>query len=682
MNFFERNNLKRPKGFSDEEIDRFVQHLRDNNRTIDSEEEARQFLKFQSNLDPSEVKKEIKLDERLVFSRGTPLYNLWAEFPQYHKGKEFNPLENMLENIIIAHDILKKNFYKINENEKFDEFDENQQDICDFLNELNERCAVILKSLDSAYTIESSDVNDKFNELMQSMTDDKLTAMGGFADKNELEAVMRAYLAESQSQQEQYEAQEEELPDVPKDAEIILRFSKNKVRAWLFILPPRNGGHEITEEAIMQTLKNNNIIYGVNKFLIKSIKQNQLYFKVLEIAKGFDPANGANGHVKELFSREQYAVDIREDSHGNVNYKEMNVIKNIHKGEVIAEIVLPTKATDGIQVTGEIVKGIDGKYPNVPAGHNTSITEDRTKLVAEIDGEVFFENDKFNVRNALVINHDIDSSIGNINFSGDIIINGNVREGFTVICEGNMVINGYIESAVIKATGNLTISKGMFGGTSGTIDVGGFIKCQYLEHCDVKAKGYIEANQILGCNVYSESEIIVRSYNAKIVGGTIFAGKGINASLIGTDSFTASNTDITVGMKSVFIKQQIKLRNEIKQIDESIFKLKQNISYLERFGESINDLQKSILNKLVFQLNMRNFQKNNIEANVKKIQDKIDESEGKCQIICDTMNPPVSLNYNGYKCNIKQVVQNCRVHQVGKSIYITGKNFNQQIAVE
>lgn len=691
MAFFERSNMAKPKGYSDDEIDRFVQYLRDNNLTIETEEEARELLTFQGNHDPSAVRKVFRVDPRLKIHSAMSIYTLWSEYPQYHDSSEsFDITEMIFEPIMNAHEILKKNFEILHEGEedvKFDEFDENQQDILEFINEIEKRSSKILTYIDSKYAISASQATssiDKMKSESEDMTEygginddeiEKLSAMGGFNSTEELEAIMKEYL-KSKEQGEIVEESSEE-GDEPVDAEVMIHLSRNKVRAWIYVIPPRRGGNDITEEMISRTLQENNIIYGVNKFMIKRIKQNQLYFKILEIAKGVDPVNGKNGTVNELFSREEYAVNIKEDSHGNVDYKEMNVIKSVHRGDTIAEITLPEPAKAGIQVTGEETKGIDGKYPSVPAGVNTSISEDRTKLVANIDGEVFFEGNKFCVRNKLVINHDIDSSIGNVDFAGDIRINGNIKEGFTVKSEGDIDVAGYVEGAYLKADGNVTISSGIYGGTNGKIDVGGNLKCRYIEHCTIKVKGDVDSDQILGSDIFAEGKVSVSGTYGKIVGSTIFGGKGIRANFIGNETNCSSVSSLSVGMKSVYIERNNKLLADLKEVNTGIQKLRQNISFLEN-KQNLDNSQKQLLDKLIFQLNIRNFQKDNISANIEKINKKIGDGNGNSQIICEKVNPPVNINHSGYKYKLQYELLNMRVYSIEDSVYIAGAKDGEQ----
>ncbi|EKC63939.1 protein containing DUF342, partial [human gut metagenome] len=124
-----------------------------------------------------------------------------------------------------------------------------------------------------------------------------------------------------------------------------------------------------------------------------------------------EAVNGKDGSVKNLYSKTRNKINIKEDVQGNVNYKELNMIQSIHKGDVICQITPPTLSVNGVSVTGEPIKGKDGKPPHIPAGKNTVLSEDKTKLLADIDGEVVYEGTKFNVKNLLTINHDVDNSI-------------------------------------------------------------------------------------------------------------------------------------------------------------------------------------------------------------------------------------------------------------------------------
>ena len=140
----------------------------------------------------------------------------------------------IFEPMMNAHEVLKKNFEILHEGEedaKFDDFDENQQDILEFINRIEKRSSEILKYIDSKYSISSSQASSSIDLMKaesENMADyggidddeiEKLSAMGGFNSTEELEAIMKEYL-KSKEQGEIVEESSEE-GDEPVDAEVV-----------------------------------------------------------------------------------------------------------------------------------------------------------------------------------------------------------------------------------------------------------------------------------------------------------------------------------------------------------------------------------------------------------------------------------------------------------------------------
>jgi uncharacterized protein (DUF342 family) len=704
MNFFDKARLKLNKKYSDEEIDNFVQHLRANNRTIDTEEEALQFLHFQSNLDPAAARDDIVLDERLRMDETSGLYQLWLEYSEYSSKGNFDPLEFMRENISDAHEKLKANFYRVNPpEEKFDEFDEYQTDLSEFLKYLNEYSGAVLKSTGCGRDITAEQIeklknlsldgeNASGDHLMKLLAEDSsLIMMGGFKDSAEFEKVLAEYLAgksdgdkteAAENAGEELSEEDNALPLVSfdeRDADIQIRLSQDKVHAWLFIIPPGKQGREITTTAISKILADNGVVYGINTFLIDRIVKESMYFKILEVAKGNYPVNGTNGKVHELMSRESHKINLVEDEHGRVNNKELGLIKSVHSGEAIAEVDLPTNATDGVQVTGEAVKGIDGKYPEVPVGTNTVLSEDRKTIVSAIDGELYYSKGVFNVRKVLKIDHDVDLSVGNINFAGDLIINGNIREGFSVKCEGNMKIFGLAEASEISAGGNILIEKGVFGGSKGSVEAGGNLDCRYLENCRVNIKGNLRADQLLRCSVYAEGLVNITGNKGRIIGGSVMGGKGVKAGFIGTQSGMASRVEITAGMTSIYMKRRSEKTSELTEIDESIKKLNQNIGFLEEKSGTLNQFQKALLEKLKLQLKVRKFQKNSVLEAIEELNEKCRSNSNPVEIRCSQLRSALDINYDGFRYSVDKELNNFRVYKEGPKIIAKATGFEKVI---
>ena len=77
---------------------------------------------------------------------------------------------------------------------------------------------------------------------------------------------------------------------------------------------------------------------------------------------------------------------------------------------------------------------------------------------------MFFENSLLTVAELLHVNKDVDFSVGNIKYTGDVLIGGSVRPGFSIEAEGSIHIKGEVESATVTSrAGQVTIDKGVVG---------------------------------------------------------------------------------------------------------------------------------------------------------------------------------------------------------------------------
>ena len=124
-------------------------------------------------------------------------------------------------------------------------------------------------------------------------------------------------------------------------------------------------------------------------------------------------------------------------------------------------------------------------------------------IVAGGDGTLtHFVNDVYEVS-------DVDTSTGNIEYSGNVCVLGNVKTGFSIKADGDVEVRGVVENATVEATGNVTIARGMNGMSKGTITAGGNVVAKFLENANVNAGGYVHSEAILHSNVICKGEVTV-----------------------------------------------------------------------------------------------------------------------------------------------------------------------------
>jgi uncharacterized protein (DUF342 family) len=375
------------------------------------------------------------------------------------------------------------------------------------------------------------------------------------------------------------ETTQEQAPQ-PRAAQAYIYVSKDRMAAWIYVIPPFNDGQDIKEEDLKAILNQEHVSTGIMEESLNSIIENQIYGEAVLVAKGILARNGIDGSIKDHFKRD-LKLEFIEDENGSVDYKNLNNIQSVKEGDVISSISLAVPGKNGMTITGTPYPcTVQGSDVHVPVGRNTKLTEDRTLLISQKTGHVTFTNGKFQVDPILKINGNIDNSTGNLDYDGDILITGDVRNGFSVKATGRIDIRGSVEGAQIAAQGSITIASGMSGNGRGTLTSDSDVKCRYLEHCTVTAKGNVYAESIINSKIESGQDINVTSGMGVIIGGTLLAANSINARIIGS-KVRRLVTELIIANVPKNVEESARLTRELEQLHHNMSEVRKNITYLE-----------------------------------------------------------------------------------------------------
>src|SRR5699024_2292633 len=187
-----------------------------------------------------------------------------------------------------------------------------------------------------------------------------------------------------------------------------------------------------------------------NNDKIKKQLKHRKYNTQIQMSMGKEPEDGADGEVVYHISLDKSGKPlIKED--GDVDYFHLDLVENVKKGQALATIIPPTEGISGMTVTGKEIQATPGKNIRVGRGKNIDLSDDGLQLFAAIDGRVELIANKIHVYNTLEINGDVDTSTGNIDFVGNVTINGNVLTGFEVKAQGHIIVSGVVEGANLYA---------------------------------------------------------------------------------------------------------------------------------------------------------------------------------------------------------------------------------------
>lgn len=361
---------------------------------------------------------------------------------------------------------------------------------------------------------------------------------------------------------------------IPVDCAVTVNVLSNGSEAYITVDPPKNGGAEVTVALIMEALDKNNVKYGLDNDMINNIVDDKRYSSKLPVAKWTPPVNGVNGTITYRFEKEAKSAPV-EDENGFVDYKNLGLIRTVHKGDVIADITMPTEGEPGTDVRGKTLRQIPGKKANFTIGTNTSVTEDGLQILAAADGNINFRGGTFHVDQVVTVQGDVDASVGNITFVGDVIVKGEVLEGFKISSNANIIVAGNVNGATLEADGDIVIKKGCI---NSHVMAHGSVTANFCEYSDIKCDGDLNSTNFVVCDVYCGGTITTKGNNGGLLGGKYTCLNSVEISNLGTKNYIP--TQLTIGDNALLSEEKEAVMKQIDKVKENLEKVLLIIEFL------------------------------------------------------------------------------------------------------
>lgn len=371
-------------------------------------------------------------------------------------------------------------------------------------------------------------------------------------------------------------AEAQEQKPIPVNGRAEIRSDDGGKTAVIILHAPQNGGAFVTEQLVREELERSGIVHGVDEAAYKNLISGKMFEHPIIVARCTQPRNGDNGYVTFRFDKE-HKLKPHQNEFGVADFRELNAIVPIHKKEVIADIVLPSEGTPGKDVFGKEIPAQPGVAAKISLGKNTLVTLDGSQIVAACDGHIVFGNGSFQVEEAVTIKTDLDISVGNINFFGDVHIKGNVMEGFSVNAGKNVKIDGSVFGGEVTAGGNITIVGGCINtklNCEGDADIG------FCENSEMFVKGDLSSKQFAFCNVFCYGGVTAKGPTGVIAGGKVTSMHDVNAGIIGSVKYTP--TEVYIGDGSVLFARKREAEADLKESVRIFETTVKNLTFLKQ----------------------------------------------------------------------------------------------------
>lgn len=368
----------------------------------------------------------------------------------------------------------------------------------------------------------------------------------------------------------------DDVLNIKIDSMVEIKSDDNGKSALMTISAPQNGGAEITEAMVINELKRAGIVHGVDEMAYKQVVKKRMYARPTIVAKCTMPKAGENGYVTFRFDKE-HKLKPHQNEFGVADFRELDAIVPIHKRDVIADIVLPGPGVPGTDIFGREIPPQPGIPAKVSLGKNTLITTDGLQVVAACDGHIVFGNGSFQVEEAVTIKTDLDISVGNINFFGDVHIKGNVMEGFAVNAGKNVKIDGSVFGGEVNAGGNVTIVGGCINSKlncDGNADIG------FCENSELFVRGNLSSKQFAFCNAFCYGAVTAKGPTGVIAGGKVTSMHDVNAGIIGSVKYTP--TEVYIGDGSVLFARRREAEANLKESTRIFATAVKNLAFLKQ----------------------------------------------------------------------------------------------------
>lgn len=430
----------------------------------------------------------------------------------------------------------------------------------------------------------------------------------------------------------------------------------DETKAFLTLSRPSPRGKLPSVNEILKLLKMEGVVHGINQENIERAIFEGIFDVPVEVATWTPPEPGKDAKINYYVNIESKKISFGESE--TVDFHKVINIENVVKGQVLASKTPPTKGIPGKTVRGKIIPTTDGKDVSLQslAGNNVEVSADGLELIAKEQGQVVFKQNKIHIEKVLEILSDVSTETGDIEFIGNVVIRGSVRDTFKVKAGGNVDIFGTVEKAEIIAEGNVIVRTGIQGKGEGKIVAGGDVISKFIERANVKAGGNVIALEyILHSNITSKSRVFCFGRKASIAGGNVKALYEISAKQLGAESWV--ETLLEVGSDPDLQEKHDELLRRKELLNTKITDLKKEILVFQQMIQNLGSLppeKQERFTQMSMMLKEYSQEIENIENELKAIREQLDSAVVEARVSA------YGICYPNVKIKIKDALHTCK----------------------
>lgn len=346
-----------------------------------------------------------------------------------------------------------------------------------------------------------------------------------------------------------------------RNGQFFLSIAEDGMTAFATFKPPASGGNALELADIEAVLISEELVFGIDWEQIRTslyrCSKEHINIERVVIAKGLRPVpqvpacllfapsiQNQSRIFRQIDSKGEYhpistddnseLVDCDAEEHaGRVDHRERNSVQVIHQGQVLAKRLPLRPGRFGTNVCGEQIPFEEVKLSLLRPGQNTEEKDGR--VISQISGRLVWDKEQFGVDSNIEISGEVGYATGNIRFPGNVLLKGEIQDGFRIWSGGNIYSKATIDATEIFCKGDLRSTEGILGRNGGLVRVKGEIEAKFIENCRVDAFGSIHIKHaVMGSSLNTLADINLEK--GKAVGGRFCFGGVMKAAQLGNEA--------------------------------------------------------------------------------------------------------------------------------------------------
>lgn len=286
------------------------------------------------------------------------------------------------------------------------------------------------------------------------------------------------------------------------------------------------------------------------------------------VARGTPPEPGRDGILEFIVQPSSESARYQTQGRdGRIDYRETNLVENVLASQPVAIELAPRPGHPGRDVLGREAPPAEGRPAQFKVGEGAAFDESSRQVLARRDGRVAWQAGVVSVLETYHIRGAVDYSVGNIAFVGEVLIDGDVLDGFAVRAGKGLVVGGNVGACQLDSDGDLAVRGSVFGKGRSRLRAKGRLTARILNDCAAESAGALTVGrEAVGSTLLTNGPLLAPE--GTVVGGSASALGGVDVEALGSP--LGIPTRVAVGADYALTQRQEDIERRVEEIDRSV----------------------------------------------------------------------------------------------------------------